>query len=549
MLNLLTACVMEYTETRQETIDFAFFEMLWLYAFTWACGGLYEAEDRMKFHKEVLEKIGAPLPAITAQKQNFDKETIFDYYINPETKSWELWNPEQWTAPKKIKFSQLLIPTADSTRADYIITKMASLPLMRSEKRKEPGMQNTLLVGDVGTCKTSVILMHLANQDPDTQSSKRINFSFYTLPHNFQDSIASEVEKKNAKNYYPFGNKSLTVFLDDVSMPEMNEWGDQITLEITRQLIDSRGFYSLEKELRGEFMSIFKLNYLAAMGHPGGGRNDVPNRLKRLFFSINMTPPSERSIKNIYGRILEALFHPKKYAKEIIDMRDLLIEATINLWETVSKRLLPTPTKFHYKFNIRELARVFGGIARVAQATEYKVIANCSKLKGEKPTPQLYLIGLWRHECQRTFVDKLSNLPDKKTFDDILNKCTKERFRDSLGYEDEQLMTDYLFADFQRDDEYNELDELVAEAPQVYEACPDVKTIRERAMARLEAFNEQFPAKKMNLVIFDDALFHLLRLTRIINSPSGNALLVGVGGSGKQSLTKLAAFIGKHQQF
>jgi hypothetical protein len=76
----------------------------------------------------------------------------------------------------------------------------------------------------------------------------------------------------------------------------------------------------------------------------------------------------------------------------------------------------------------------------------------------------------------------LSNLPDKKTFEDILNKCTKERFRDSLGYEDEQLMTDYLFADFQRDDEYNELDELVAEAPYVYEATPDIKTIRERAM-------------------------------------------------------------------
>ena len=50
----------------------------------------------------------------------------------------------------------------------------------------------------------------------------------------------------------------------------------------------------------------------------------------------------------------------------------------------------------------------------------------------------------------------------------------------------------------------------------------------------------------MNLVIFDDALFHLLRLTRIINSPSGNCLLVGVGGSGKQSLTKLAAFTSKH---
>jgi dynein heavy chain len=53
----------------------------------------------------------------------------------------------------------------------------------------------------------------------------------------------------------------------------------------------------------------------------------------------------------------------------------------------------------------------------------------------------------------------------------------------------------------------------------------------------------------MNLVIFDDALFHILRVTRVINSPSGNVLLVGVGGSGKQSLTKLSSFICKQNFF
>lgn len=81
------------------------------------------------------------------------------------------------------------------------------------------------------------------------------------------------------------------------------------------------------------------------MNHPGGGRNDIPNRLKRLFFSLNMTPPSTRSIENIYGRIMETIFKTKYYSKDIIDMREHIIQATILVWETVSKKLLPTPAK------------------------------------------------------------------------------------------------------------------------------------------------------------------------------------------------------------
>lgn len=50
-----------------------------------------------------------------------DKETIFDYYVNKETKEWNIWAAEAWTAPKKIAFSQLLIPTGESTRTEYIM--------------------------------------------------------------------------------------------------------------------------------------------------------------------------------------------------------------------------------------------------------------------------------------------------------------------------------------------------------------------------------------------------------------------------------------------
>lgn len=69
----------------------------------------------------------------------------------------------------------------------------------------------------------------------------------------------------------------------------------------------------MEKDNRGWLKNIDNLQFLGAMNHPGGGRNDIPNRLKRQFFSLNMTPPSNKSVGDIYGSVLGALIKAPRY--------------------------------------------------------------------------------------------------------------------------------------------------------------------------------------------------------------------------------------------
>jgi len=68
------------------------------------------------------------------------------------------------------------------------------------------------------------------------------------------------------------------------------------------------------------------------------------------------------SVESIFGPILKLIFKPKNYSNEVNKVVETFPIATIKLWQRMKASFIPTPSKFHYIFNMRELSRVFKGI-------------------------------------------------------------------------------------------------------------------------------------------------------------------------------------------
>lgn len=81
-----------------------------------------------------------------------------------------------------------------------------------------------------------------------------------------------------------------------------------------------------------------------------------------------------------------------------------------------------------------------------------------------------------------------------------------------------------------------------AETP-IYEEVVEFNDLRDFLIKKLEDYNNQPRIQKMDIVLFKDAIIHVTKIYRVLSMKRGHVLLVGVGGSGRHSLTRLSSFI------
>ncbi|KAL1282482.1 hypothetical protein QQF64_001285, partial [Cirrhinus molitorella] len=427
---------------------------------------------------------------------------LWSVYMDFDAKCLEPWEKviPCFSYNSEMPFFEMLVPTTDTVRYGYLMEKLLSVN------------HSVLFTGITGVGK-SVVARALLNsvQEKAGYVPVYINFSAQTSSARTQEIIESKLEKKRKNILGAPANKKIVVFVDDLNMPKLDSYGSQPPIELLRQFQDFHGFYDREKFFWKE---IHDMTIAAACAPPGGGRNPVTPRFIRHFSMLCLPTPSEQSLKQIFKAILSGFL--TEFPIAVKQAADSIVDAAVEIYRRMSVDLLPTPAKSHYVFNLRDLSKCVQGMLQCEPTTV---------------RDQTQIFRLFCHECQRVFHDRLINNEDKTYFHSMISEMASKYF--SINIEPIYFVNQpIIFGDF--------IKVGVDKADRVYEDLTDIEKIRQVLQDYLDDYNTTF-AKETKLVFFQDAIEHVSRIARMIRQERGNALLVGVGGTGKQSLTRLAA--------
>lgn len=478
--------------------DKEWFEIYFVFAAVWAFGGAVFQDQIIDYRIEFSKWWNAEFKNIKFPPTG----TVYDYFVDEETKTFLPWTNvvPKYDHDQDIPLQAVIVHTSETTRIRFFLDLLVD------------NAKPVLLIGNAG-CGKTVMMNNKLSSYGDDKMIVNVPFNFYTTAWSLQPILEKPLEKKAGRNYGPPGSKKLIYFLDDLNMPEVDKYGTASPHTLLRQHLDYKHWYDRQKLT---LKDIHNCQYVACM-NPTAGSFNIDPRLSRhfAFFAVNF--PGQESLQSIYSSILSG--HLKPYLGSIQRIAERLVTCALALHKKVSTVFLPTAVKFHYIFNLRDLSNIFQGILYTTNTTVKDTIE---------------LVRVFLHETSRTYGDKMLDINDRALLSKYQEEIIKKTFEemDQAAIKVEPVIFTHFHAGL-GEPKYGQIHEWA----HLRKLLDDAQTL----------YEESNPA--MNLVLFEDAMSHVCRINRILEGPRGNALLVGVGGSGKQSLARLAAFIGNMNVF
>lgn len=492
-------------------------------ALVWGVGGILNTDSREKFDDLIKEYFRGE-KGIPTQIDRIDVSIpsegllIDHYYLYKSKGCWKPWCEAVKAVQTKeqINLLQTVIPTMESEKYAYL--------LKLHTKFQKP----LLLIGPTGTGKSFYVQNFLmSNIDLEKMTPGFITFTTTTSANQTQDLVISKLVKRRKNNYGPTKGKTAVIFIDDMNMPAKEVYGAQPAIELLRLYFDQKYWYDLKTT---EKLYIHDTFFYGAIGPVGGSRQLIYPRMLRHYNIYSINEFSKESMTKIFMSLLQLGWRRNGFGPDTQVTITNIIAATMETYDKATEGLRPTPAKSHYIFNLRDFSRVIQG---------------CALLRKESADNKKTFIRVWVHEIMRVFYDRLVDESDRIWFFGILRKVTRDFMKDSF----ESALDPYLNENEEVTPETIKrmmfgcyLDTDSPEGERRYEEMPSVEVVLGVATTMLSEYNTTHKSK-MNIVLFDYALEHLSKICRLLSMPAGNALLVGVGGSGRQSLTRLASTI------
>uniref|UniRef100_A0A4W2CTF6 Dynein axonemal heavy chain 14 n=1 Tax=Bos indicus x Bos taurus TaxID=30522 RepID=A0A4W2CTF6_BOBOX len=255
-----------------------------------------------------------------------------------------------------------------------------------------------------------------------------INFNINTSAAKTKEMILKKLVRRTKDSLGAPKNNRIVIFIDDLNMPESDMYGAQPPLELIRQLLDMGGIYDTEKIT---WKNIQDLSLVAACVFPVSRRYISPRLLKH--FSILVLPHlPQTAIKTIFQVHLGTYFSINNFAPEVQKTKDQIISCCLAVYHQVCQTMLPTPTKCHYMFNLRDIFKLLLGLL---QADKFVV--------NSKEMAALFFV----HEATRVFHDRLLEEAERALFYQILSKELENYFQigiDGCGKETCATLACYL---------------------------------------------------------------------------------------------------------
>ena len=476
-------------------------EMQFVFAAVWALGGAMLVDKTVDYRAQFSKWWLSEWKNVLFPEGGL----VFDYYVDDATGQMAPWTDrvESFGYNTSEAFANIFVPSVESTRLSFLLNGFIA------------NKHYCMFVGNAGTGKTALMKESLKNLDGEAWTFSTVNMNNFMDAPALQVIIEQPLEKKSGVRFGPPGSKKLVYFFDDMNMPFVDKYDTQSPIELARQFVDYHGWYDKNKIVLKEIQNS---QYMACMNPTAGSFNITP-RMQRHFVTFAVQMPSKDVIRTVFSQIIEG--HLSSFDPDVSKYGGKITDAMIELHGAVANTFLPSAVKFHYQWNLRELSNVTQGVCRALP---------------EFYTNPVTLCRLWIHEAERVFGDRMVHQTDITKFDEMRVAVTKKYFADENQEEIEARPISYnAFMKFDSNDEG------------AFCECATYEKLNKTLVEKLHEHNESNAV--MDLVLFEQAMDHVTRVTRILNLPRGNAMLVGVGGSGKQSLAKLATFICQYDVF